>query len=56
MEEWKCQFMGQVCPVTPMHGNKDINYDSLERLIEDQISKGTDALIVCVRAKLHTRG
>ena len=36
-----------VALVTPMHGNKDINYDSLERLIEDQISKGTDALIVC---------
>ena len=36
-----------VALVTPMHGNKEINYDSLERLIEDQISKGTDALIVC---------
>ena len=36
-----------VALVTPMHGNKEINFDSLERLIEDQISRGTDALIVC---------
>lgn len=32
--------------VTPMKENGDINYDSLERLIEDQIRNGSDALVV----------
>lgn len=36
-----------VALVTPMKDNGEINYDSLERLIEDQIQNGTDALIVC---------
>lgn len=36
-----------VALVTPMKENGEINYDSLERLIEDQIQNGTDALIVC---------
>ena len=30
-----------------MKENEEINYDSLEKLIEDQIRNGTDALIVC---------
>ena len=29
-----------------MKENGDINYDSLERLIEDQIRNGSDALVV----------
>lgn len=36
-----------VALVTPMKENGEINYASLERLIEDQIQNGTDALIVC---------
>ena len=35
-----------VALVTPMKENGEINYDSLERLIEDQIKNGTDALVV----------
>ena len=35
-----------VALVTPMKANGEINYDSLERLIEDQIKNGTDALVV----------
>ncbi len=33
--------------VTPMKENGEINYDSLEKLIEDQIKNGSDALVVC---------
>ncbi len=33
--------------VTPMKENEEINYDSLERLIEDQIKNGSDALVIC---------
>ena len=36
-----------VALATPMKENGDINYDSLEKLIESQIQGGTDALIVC---------
>lgn len=36
-----------VALVTPMKEDGEINYDSLEKLIEDQIQNGTDALIVC---------
>ena len=36
-----------VALVTPMKENGEINYDSLEKLIEAQIEGGTDALIVC---------
>ena len=35
-----------VALVTPMKENGEINYDSLERLIEDQIKNSTDALVV----------
>ena len=36
-----------VALATPMKENGEINYDSLEKLIEAQIAGGTDALIVC---------
>ncbi len=36
-----------VALVTPMKENGEINYESLEKLIEAQIAGGTDALIVC---------
>ena len=36
-----------VALITPMKENGEINYDSLERMIEAQIDGGTDALIVC---------
>ena len=36
-----------VALATPMKENGEINYDSLENLIEAQIAGGTDALIVC---------
>lgn len=36
-----------VALVTPMIGRGEINYDAMEKLIEDQIENGTDALIVC---------
>ena len=41
-------FQGSgVALATPMKENGEINYDSLEKLIEAQIAGGTDALIVC---------
>ena len=36
-----------VALATPMKENGEINYDSMDRLIEAQIAGGTDALIVC---------
>ena len=36
-----------VALVTPMHEDGSVNYEVLEELIDDQIRKGTDALIVC---------
>jgi 4-hydroxy-tetrahydrodipicolinate synthase len=36
-----------VAIVTPMKPNGDINYDEFAKLIEYQISNGTDAIIVC---------
>ena len=36
-----------VALATPMKENGEINFDSLEKLIEAQIAGGTDALIVC---------
>ena len=36
-----------VALITPMKENGEINYDSMERMIEAQIEGGTDALIVC---------
>lgn len=36
-----------VALVTPMRRNGEINYDTLEALIEAQIEGGTDAIIIC---------
>ena len=36
-----------VALVTPMKDNGEINYEVLGALIEDQISKKTDAIIIC---------
>ena len=36
-----------VALATPMKENGEINFDSMEKLIEAQIAGGTDALIVC---------
>lgn len=34
-----------VALVTPMKGNGEVDYDTLEKLLEDQIANGTDAVI-----------
>lgn len=36
-----------VALVTPFHEDKTVNYEELERILEFQISNGTDAIIVC---------
>ena len=36
-----------VALATPMKENGEINFNSMERLLEDQIANGTDALIIC---------
>lgn len=36
-----------VAIVTPMHDNGEVDYEQFARLIEFQIGKGTDAIIVC---------
>lgn len=36
-----------VAIVTPMHDNREVNYERFAELIEFQIAKGTDAIIVC---------
>jgi 4-hydroxy-tetrahydrodipicolinate synthase len=36
-----------VAIVTPMKENGDVNYEVLEQLLEEQIAKGTDAIIIC---------
>lgn len=36
-----------VALVTPFHEDGAVNYEKLSELIEDQIKKGTDALIIC---------
>jgi 4-hydroxy-tetrahydrodipicolinate synthase len=33
--------------ITPMNSDGSINYDELGRLIDDQIEKGTDAIVIC---------
>ena len=33
--------------ITPMHEDGSINYDEMERIVNDQIANGTDAIIVC---------
>lgn len=36
-----------VALITPMHEDGSINYDEMERIINDQIANGTDAIIIC---------
>ena len=36
-----------VAIITPMHSDGSINYDELGRIIDDQIEKGTDAIVIC---------
>ncbi len=36
-----------VALITPMHEDGSINYDVMERIVNDQITNGTDAVIVC---------
>ena len=36
-----------VALITPMHEDGSINYDEMERIVNDQISHGTDAIVVC---------
>ena len=33
--------------VTPMYDNEEVNYDKLGELLEEQIARGTDAIIIC---------
>lgn len=36
-----------VAIVTPMYDNEEVNYDKLGELLEEQIARGTDAVIIC---------
>ncbi len=36
-----------VALVTPFKENRDVNYEKLEELVEEQIAFGTDSIIVC---------
>ena len=36
-----------VALITPMHEDGSINYDEMEHIVNDQITHGTDAIIVC---------
>ena len=36
-----------VAIVTPMYDNEEVNYDKLGELLEEQIARGTDAIIIC---------
>ena len=36
-----------VAIVTPMHKDGTVNYDKLEELLEEQITEGTDAIVIC---------
>ncbi|MDW2796843.1 4-hydroxy-tetrahydrodipicolinate synthase [Clostridium boliviensis] len=36
-----------VALVTPFKDNGDVNYEVLERLVEEQITEGTDAIVAC---------
>lgn len=36
-----------VALITPMHEDGSINYEEMEHIVNDQISNGTDAIIVC---------
>lgn len=36
-----------VAIVTPMYDNEEVNYDKLGELLEEQIARGTDAIVIC---------
>ena len=36
-----------VAIVTPMYDNEEVNYDKLGELLEEQIARGTDSIIIC---------
>ena len=36
-----------VAIITPMYEDGSINFDELGRIIEDQIARGTDAIVIC---------
>ena len=36
-----------VALITPMHEDGSINYEEMERIVNDQINHGTDALVIC---------
>ncbi|MCI8401766.1 MAG: 4-hydroxy-tetrahydrodipicolinate synthase [Lachnospiraceae bacterium] len=36
-----------VAIITPMHADGSVNYGKLQEIIEDQIEKGTDSIIIC---------
>lgn len=36
-----------VALITPMYPDGSVNFDELEKLLEDQIAKGTDAVVIC---------
>ena len=36
-----------VAIITPMHQDGSIHYDALRQIIEDQIARGTDAIVIC---------
>ena len=36
-----------VALITPMHQDGSIHYDALRQIIEDQVARGTDAIVIC---------
>ena len=36
-----------VAIITPMYEDGSVNFDELGRIIEDQIARGTDAVVIC---------
>lgn len=36
-----------VAIITPMHENGDVNFEELSKMIENQITNGTDSIIIC---------
>ena len=36
-----------VAIITPMYEDGSINFDELGRIVEDQITRGTDAIVIC---------
>ena len=36
-----------VAIVTPMYADGRVNYDKLQEIIEDQIAKKTDSIVIC---------